>query len=1339
MQIPIHTTNHASYVAFQIDRILMVNALGEYKQLFSKAPEYQSTMTIVQHVELVNSLLQSTDERFTYEMRIISQPNTDQPSQGRICVYCIIAMRDVSTHEAQEHVQRVFRLFNAHFRDVVWVTVADVAPLLTTGTARHAISLTRKSGFILSDRTDSTHPYGFVKRTSMLARTQMATNDRMFYISPFVSSGRQSHALFDYMLQHPHPITISMRIQRTQLTAEEVRFCQENLDTYSDTQKYPHAVASQLGQYQQIMNGALLRSYTAAALLNIDVVSPHFIPAPFITLMGNLITQPAGGLRGISSELQYHGGYDVIHHSDYLPVATAIATVCMRPIPASLTPALDRLPHVVDVNEAAVAFHIPRSSLTPVPGMIMQSHRQLRPPSDLSETGTVIGQYQDYGVTKPIYVSEIDRMRHTYIVGQTGTGKSTVLKSMVLDDIIKGRGVCVIDPHGDLFNDLLTQIPVERRDDVIVFDPTQTDAPIGLNIFEYDTQEEREMAVQLFQKTIELLEHGRQTHDEEMGPVFWQHLRNNAYWVTQDKHDPGTVIEMYNLFTIPEYYKRWQPINTHDDKLVSWEHILQTTDYNKADSDGIALSGYIISKFEDFIFDSRLRLIFGQKQSTFNFYDAMNTQKIVLINLSRGLLSEVASTFMGGVILAKLQQAALKRASLSVSQRPIFSIYVDEFQNYTSDSFVSLLSESRKYGIALTLANQFLDQIENERITQAIMGNVGTIIAFRVGIKDAEILHPRFAPEVEPSDLINLPNWHAYTSTQVHGQSRRPFSLQTIRPREVHDLHSQAAVIAQSKRRYGRLRSEVERMLTQSAAMTREVSNSNVLNQPTIQMNMFPVAHEIINLASPKETMIAVHGAGLSLWRTNSTSMVPLIIGIHEHLMRTILDAPIRNTPYMQYTDSRDQRAFLQWADANKVTTLHDALTILDQQQMTSALVNERNYTHNFIAFQMHQSRHDQQWQEVVLTKKIAVALDTQHQAWVWHNRPPARAEVVADVVAIAGSEHHAYLCKTDGTVVRYHNTGNEQVPNVHNIVKLNSGENFVVAVDASGQMHVIYEHDRFAERVDTIPSHSNIALVACGFDHVIAYDAHQRFITWGANDHKCRDVPSVLKNTQVVALAAGYDRSFALDANGKLYAWGNHQLSTSTLNTLNTRTVQTITCFRTHFLCQTADGTWWHNNQPLQIPATLAAQYITRIATNYSGDMLAIRAADPLVAILDLQHLALKECSDLDATIRAALNDVGIMTLAELFQQTYDQLRTVPLFQVQPSQLDTLVAYIHNKLVAHQLPLSWPTQPFDWRAIAPTPSQYGWYVRKPVAPTSSKQSSDDASFDFDDDFFNDL
>lgn len=1335
MNIPIHQHENTYYVAFRIERILMVHALGEYAKLYDEAPEYQSTIAILQHTELLSSLLQSGDERFTYEVRMTSSPNVDLPNRGHIDVYCIVAMRCDDITEAHEYALGIYRLFNAHFRDVIWRVVHDVSMLLGEDETRHAISLTRKNGFIMRDRNTSDTTYGLIPTPASLAQSQRPNQQRMFFISAFVASGRQVHAVFDYLLQHPVPVTISMRIQRTQLTAAEMRFYQDNLDSFSDASKYPAAVAHQLMQYQSIMNGIMLRSFALAALFNIDVVSSLPIPEQLITLIGNLITQPAGGVNVAESahKLDYSGGYDVIHQSDYLPVIQAIRAVRMRPIPASRTPEIDRLIHIVDVNEAAAVLHIPRSSLIPIPGMQMQSHRQLRPPSDLSDTGTVIGQYAEHGITKPIHISETDRTRHTYVIGQTGTGKSTVIKSMVLDDIVKGRGVCVIDPHGDLVNDIMAQIPEARIDDVIVIDPTHTDASVGLNLFEYDTQEEREMAIQLFQKIVELVERARGTSMRYMGPQFMQHLRNNAYWVTQDQQDPGTIIEMYNMYAIKGYYKRWLPINEQDIKLKSWQIKMERESYHVRGDGGSTNFSYFSSKFEDFVFDSRIRAIFGQKHSTFNFYDAMNTRKIILINLSRGLLSEIASAFMGGVIMAKLQQAALKRALLPAQQRTVFSIYVDEFQNYTSESFVSLLSESRKYGIALTLANQFLTQIKNERIVEAILGNVGTIISFRVGLHDGKALQPRFAPEVTPSDLINLPNWQAYVSTQVNGQSRRPFSMQTIRPREELNQQTAARVLVHSKQQYGRPRSVIEGILSQSMLPTRTVARKETISTSNITLTTHPIIHETISSSASATQSIAIHGCGLSLWQNineEHPSHTLMHIGLHAQLHQRILDVPLIELVPMQQRLGAARTEFSSWMNEHRVHTLRDAMTLVRYQQS----INEHaphvvNYCHALIAYQMHQSRPEQSWHTVALTNVLAAALDVQQRAWVWGTSPTQIAHVIDGVCALVGCEFQLFLLKTDGTVWRVSRDSITAIPDVHGITHLSGGQNFVAAIDAHGHVHLIYEHEAFAQRIGATPPHTAVQLVAAGFDHVIAYDAAQQFVSWGNNDYGCGVIPSELtaSSVPVVALAAGIDSSFALDAQGRLYAWGHHKLTQTTLQTLNAHKVHSIACYGKDFICRTSDGTWWHNNQALTIPSSLATHSVTQIVGNYTGSWLAMRAPDAIPTWIALMNQEMNDIAGLDPAIIQAARTAGINTIYDVCMQTHAQLVEHAYFAANPTHLDALIASIHALCTALQLPTSWPVHTYTVSELAPSQHHYGWYV-KHLTPhrTVAQQRADD-------------
>ncbi len=1360
MNIPLHITALVCSAAFRLERVLMVSALGEYAQLYTNSPDAHSRSVISQNIELMANLLQSSDERFTYDLRITSLPNATTLIMGTIEIHVIIAMR-CDAADAQTHAMSVYRLFNAHFRDLVWLMVEDVAGLLDGITVRHAVSLTRKSGFILTEThtKKGQSSFGMVKSSSEVRSGRVAQRERMFYICPFIHSESQPHELFDYLLQHPHQVSVSIRVQRTHLTADELRFCQENLATFDDVQNYPAAVAEQIATYQRIMNATLLRSFNMAALVNIDIVSATFVPEHLITLIGGLITQPAGGLFKTSESaahpIQYHGGYDVIHHSDYLPIANALRTVQLRPIPSSLSPTLDRLPHIVDINEASMAFRIPRSSLVPLPGIKMQSNRQLRPPSGLSDTGTIVGEYHEHGTVIPIRLSEIDRTRHAYIIGQTGTGKSTVLKSMILDDINAGRGVCAIDPHGDLINDVLAQIPAHRRDDVIVVDPTQTDAPIGLNLFEYESQEEREIAVQLFQKTVELIEYGRGTKAEYMGPVFWQHLRNNAYWITQDAHDPGTIIELYNMYAIKDYYKRWQPFDENDGKLVNWNNIMTSNSYHRQGDDGHSSFSYFASKFEDFIFDTRLRLIFGQKRSTFNFYDVMNERKIVLINLSRGLLSEIASAFMGGVIMAKLQQAALKRAAMPAEARSLFAIYVDEFQNYTSDSFISLLSESRKYGIALTLANQFLSQIENPRIVSAILGNVGTVISFRVGIQDGDYLKPRFAPEVMPNDLINLPNWQAYVSTQVRGQSQRPFSMQTIRPLEDLDMQIRAAVIGQSKRRFGRVRAEVERMIEQSMSLKRVVEPKLAQVTHGFSLASYPITHEVIKQAESQDKQYVVHGAGLSLWSDykSDTNTFPLRIGIHPHVsqgMNTMQLTDIQ--PYRQELGSMHAE-FKEWASGNNVTSLAELRAIFNHEtQIGVAPTALTDYVAGIHGYVMHQHQPAVAWVDAVLTKHLAAALDAQHRAYIWNNQYTPTAHIVDNVKAITGSEHHVFVLRMDGTVMRYTQNTVESIDSVRNIEMLYGGENFVAARNHNGKVYFIAEHEAFVVHVisDT-PTDLHFAQVACGYDHVVAITDTNDVVTWGKQKRQGRisriaswnsdihAVPAEINtpNVRIVAVAAGNDVSFALDTTGKLYTWGRRHLKDETVQTLNYHGVSTIACYRDHFICQTNDGSWWHNDQPLAIPLTLASQYIKRIVANHDGDICVIRTPDPLVTLIGLNEVDINKMSGLVTDTRTALIENNVHTLYQLIQLTHDKLMLISYFAVREEARNQLIQHIKDMLQSLQLPTDWPTHAITVQHVVPNRPLYGWYFEPFGKDKLGVTSKDKDSFDFDDDFFN--
>jgi hypothetical protein len=428
-------------------------------------------------------------------------------------------------------------------------------------------------------------------------------------------------------------------------------------------------------------------------------------------------------------------------------------------------------------------------------------------------------------MSEQVFLTERDRRQHVYIVGQTGTGKTTLLKTMIVADMVAGKGLAVIDPHGDLFDELLTHIPKERINDVVILDPTDMEYPVGLNMLECPNEEMRHFVVREMRAIMERLIRDQYEHAaaEVAGPAFYQHMQMNMLLAMSNPDDPGTLLEFYEIFQHEDYWRRWVPLRWTEPQLERWtKQNLPNIDYTKRYNDTMTWGEYLSSKFDDFVFDPKLRLIFGQKRSTIDLRRIMDEGKILLVNLAKGELTEANARFLGMVLMAKVMAAAMSRAELPVERRRMFYLYVDEFQSLATQSFVLLLSEARKFGLGLILANQFLSQIKDERIVQAIFGNVGTLISFRVGQADAQLLEPLFAPFFDRFDLSNLPNWHACVKTTVGGQVVTPFTLRTtLKFATTPDPQIAEQARNHSRKQYGRPRQQVEEEIKRSLKIKR--------------------------------------------------------------------------------------------------------------------------------------------------------------------------------------------------------------------------------------------------------------------------------------------------------------------------------------------------------------------------------------------------------------------------------------------------------------------------------------------------------------------------------------
>jgi hypothetical protein len=436
----------------------------------------------------------------------------------------------------------------------------------------------------------------------------------------------------------------------------------------------------------------------------------------------------------------------------------------------------------------------------PVPdGFLPLAHGLLDPaprpiPSVAPSVGRILGTSLLGGRT--VALSHTDRLRHTYIVGQTGTGKSTLLLNLAVQDIAEGKGICVIDPHGDLVDGILDRFPKERGEDLILFDPLHTDRPIPMNLLDASTPEEQDYVVQqMIAMLYRIYDPG---HTGIIGPRF-ENMFRNAALVAMAHPDGGTLLDLARLFT-DDRFLAGRLSHTTDPAVRSFwiDEMGQTSDYHKSE-----VLGWFTSKFGAFASNRFMRAVIGQRQSAFSMREVMDTGKVLLVKLPRGVLGETNALWLGLIFIVKLQMAALARGSVSPAQRREFNLYVDEFQNFAMTDFDLLVAEARKYGLALTLAHQHVGQL-TPQLRSAIFGNVASWVMFRLGMPDATLV----AEELEgysARDLARLANYRCVVRTSVDGNVLAPFDLRTLPPSELPgDPDARKTLEALSALTYGR-------------------------------------------------------------------------------------------------------------------------------------------------------------------------------------------------------------------------------------------------------------------------------------------------------------------------------------------------------------------------------------------------------------------------------------------------------------------------------------------------------------------------------------------------------
>ncbi len=457
---------------------------------------------------------------------------------------------------------------------------------------------------------------------------------------------------------------------------------------------------------------------------------------------------------------------------------------------------------VLNSIELSSLFHFPDQRNTPTSQLERQASKQVDGPRNIPEEGMLLGYNIFRGVKKPIRLSLGDRQRHMYVVGQTGTGKSTFLENLALQDMLAGEGFAFVDPHGDTAEKLLAMVPRERTEDVIYFSPADMDYPMGLNLFEFNTPDQKDF---LIQEAINMLyKLYDPQHQGIIGPRYEHWFRNAALTLMADP-EGATFIDIPKVFTDNKYAKQKLKHVKDQTVLDFWnKEMAQTSDYHKSE-----VLGWFVSKFGAFLSNEMMRNIIGQNKSGINLREIMDNKKILLVNLSKGKTGDLNSKLLGMIFVMKFQAAAMSRANVPEDQRKDFCLYVDEFQNFSTESFATIMSEARKYHLNLIVANQFTTQLSDE-IRDAVFGNMGTIISFRVGQNDVEALTRYFQPLFDGEDLLRIPNYNTVVRTLVHGVPTQPFSMSTLPPLGNPNDQLAAALKQLSAAKFGRPRALVE-------------------------------------------------------------------------------------------------------------------------------------------------------------------------------------------------------------------------------------------------------------------------------------------------------------------------------------------------------------------------------------------------------------------------------------------------------------------------------------------------------------------------------------------------
>jgi len=801
-----------------------------------------SNRLYLEQIDLINSLYQP-DKIHSVEYRFRFIPERTQKIYQNIDIYIIISTehsnKRKSLKQAAENFKSIFAVIQSSTQ------LYGIEPVSDEGCFSEIFNLSGKYKYIHEIRRRVSRfnhktiipksKWGFVKGKTDDTKKSENKRPSIFLVHPFIPVNSRYEELLSFMSRMDMPVLVSIRVSPVKIRREENQYFNTSIKECEDITKRDfesHKLnKEQAGILAKILLSHYLSLQDAPFEMHVFIASARPTPPGVVELLGTEITRPVGGkyfdVPGESSELLsgYSGGHDVYSPKSLREKEALLSALMLHEnnlLSSSLMEKQNekRLQFLFDASEAACAFHLPISYNGRLPGVPIRWSKVRPIPSELLELyeanqkSGIIGVNNYLGIKNAFYLPEEARRRHVYIVGQTGTGKSSILKSMIIDDIKSGKGVGVFDPHGDLTDYILTSIPEERLDDVVLIDPSVKNYAVGVNILEHETIEQQNFIVQeLIAMAVSIYDPGH-THGFA-GPMFENISRMALYAIMSYTEKTPSFMDFPMFFydsvfhnKVLHYLKKNRLKLNGDPFLdIGLESMTKDRDY-----DGMA--GWVVSKYGRIVSDPSLRSILCQQKSTISFKEIMDDKKILLVNLNKAKIGSLSSEWLGMFLLTKIQAAAMRRVDIPEAKRNDFYLYIDEFQNSATQNFAEIFSESRKYRLNLTLANQYVAQIPEE-IRSAIFGNVGTIVALRVGMEDATLLEGQFQPLFNKDDLIQLPNWKGFVASTATGKRLPPFTIETI-PFETKKMRTKFE-LKRIKRKitanHGKKKTEIEKYL----------------------------------------------------------------------------------------------------------------------------------------------------------------------------------------------------------------------------------------------------------------------------------------------------------------------------------------------------------------------------------------------------------------------------------------------------------------------------------------------------------------------------------------------